>query len=354
MDAIRKVFSFQPQVISEEQLQKTTAQNVNLGVGGTADQFQNPQNPGVILAESNSLPSKDLQLPCPELTIEPSKIFENLAEYSSTGAKAKIKTDHSIANNTPSSVAGKEEVIPTKESEAITRMQKEFKTQFEALAKDPEKFHAALRNIYGKWESDIWPGDSSQVPASYSTEKAEALRQKALAGDYSWLPQVKFVPEKSVLYKNGAFSDGPPATVYLNEQLLNKDPDEATRAYIRGVGRQLDNLTNNPNYNSNIVDEAAMNLVVDQRESYAYPAAGRIANKMKGLTAEEDERQKLVSQSLGEQVREAKGDEGELFRAMLADEPPRRDPYPGGYGSPVDRWLDISLDGRPVQRYEEL
>ncbi|HSE41974.1 MAG TPA: hypothetical protein VLH08_14515, partial [Acidobacteriota bacterium] len=163
--------------------------------------------------------------------------------------------------------AGRSEAIVTRESEAISNMQSAFKLQFETFAADKDRFHSVMKQIYG---------------TNYSTEQAEAFRQKALNHDYRWLPQIKFASSESVGATNGVFAQGPPAMIYMNEQLLN-NPAEAAKAYTRAVGYHLDRLTNDP----------FLALI----------------------------RQISNGSETTELTSEATGNEGELFRAALAGEP---------------------------------
>src|SRR5688572_2732103 len=69
-------------------------------------------------------------------------------------------------------------------------VQATFRQQFGELAADPKKFHDTLRTVFGE---------------GYDAKQAESYRQKALAGDFSWLPPVKWVSAETLQGANGAY-----------------------------------------------------------------------------------------------------------------------------------------------------
>jgi hypothetical protein len=140
-------------------------------------------------------------------------------------------------------------------------MKREFKNKFQAFATDQEKYHTIMDRIYG---------------TSYSWEKAESIRQRALARDYTWLPDVQFVPDQSLEGRNGVFwmSDLRPPTIFMSDRLL-KDPSEASKSFMRGVGFHLD------------------------------------------ISTDDDEKGPM----------DAYGNEGEIFRAAVSNEPTSLDAY---------------------------
>ncbi len=53
-----------------------------------------------------------------------------------------------------------------------------FVEQFSDLASDKEAFHAMLQDVFGD---------------NHDAQAGEAIRQQALAGDFNWMPDIKFV-----------------------------------------------------------------------------------------------------------------------------------------------------------------
>ncbi len=144
------------------------------------------------------------------------------------------------AAKTPAATVGKVEGVRSPESYAVSQMISNFKTHFQMFASDYEKFHDVMRSIYGENRYADYG-----LPAPYSRENAEALRQRALAGDYRWLPKIEFFSLSRREKRDSGYSEGPPAVVYLSEDLL-KDPEQAEDIFFRGIGCQLDRLTDDP------------------------------------------------------------------------------------------------------------
>jgi hypothetical protein len=97
----------------------------------------------------------------------------------------------------------------------------QFAAQFGALAKDAEKFHALMKQVYGE---------------GYDRAKAEAFRESALNGDYSWLPKIRFVGADTLGGANGAY-DQASGTVILNQEL---DPSTMAQTFVEEAGHHLD------------------------------------------------------------------------------------------------------------------
>ncbi|WP_241759056.1 DUF4157 domain-containing protein [Pyxidicoccus parkwayensis] len=104
-------------------------------------------------------------------------------------------------------------------------IQSEFRREFGALAADKKKFHDTMRTVFGD---------------GYNAMQAEQYRQKAQAGDFSWLPPVKQVPADQLNGANGAY-DAEAGTVYINEDL---DPALAASTYVEEAGHHLDTKLN--------------------------------------------------------------------------------------------------------------
>lgn len=107
------------------------------------------------------------------------------------------------------------------------QMRETFKEQFGAMAADKDAFHAKMKTIFG---------------GGYDKAKAEEYRQKALAGDYSWLPPVRFAKSEDLKGANGCYN-AEEGVVYINEELKN-DPQLAARTYVEEAGHHLDTKLN--------------------------------------------------------------------------------------------------------------
>src|SRR5688572_9370666 len=109
-------------------------------------------------------------------------------------------------------------------SSAETReaeVKKRFEEQFGAMAQNEAGFHALMKEVYG---------------ADYDRAKAEDFRQRALKGDYSWLPKVQFVESHELGGANGAY-DKESGTVFLNKSL---DNETLAATFLEEVGHHLD------------------------------------------------------------------------------------------------------------------
>lgn len=103
-----------------------------------------------------------------------------------------------------------------------------LENQFAVQAKDPQRFHALMRGVYGD---------------GYDQANAEQLRTQALAGDFSWLPPVKLLPADQLQGALGAY-DAASGTVYVNADIAASDPELAASTYVEEAGAHLDTLLN--------------------------------------------------------------------------------------------------------------
>ena len=101
-----------------------------------------------------------------------------------------------------------------------------FRDQFSQVASDSARFRSMMAQVYG-------PG--------HDPEAAEALRQRALAGDYGWLPPVRYVSADSLGGALGAY-DASNGEVLINADLRG-DP-MAQGVYVEEAGHHLDTLVN--------------------------------------------------------------------------------------------------------------
>jgi hypothetical protein len=98
-----------------------------------------------------------------------------------------------------------------------------FKKQFGGLAADPKKFNDTMRSIFGD---------------QYDAKLAESYRQKALKGDYSFLPKVRWVSAETIQGNNGAYV-AESGTVLLNRD-LQSNPSLAASTFVEEAGHHLD------------------------------------------------------------------------------------------------------------------
>jgi hypothetical protein len=95
--------------------------------------------------------------------------------------------------------------------------------------------------------------ETSGSAANYNYDKAEALRQQALDGDLSWLPEVEVLSNaefsKAQLNEGAPSTSGTPLgafgdnTIFLNESVLS-NPQLALRVYSEEAGHALDKVLN--------------------------------------------------------------------------------------------------------------
>ncbi len=116
-------------------------------------------------------------------------------------------------------VAGRTPAPPTQPADVQSLMRE----QFGALAEDKATFHDTLKGIFGE---------------GYDTTKAEQYRQQALAGDFEWLPPVRWVEADVLGGAHGAY-DSESGTVLLNQELKG-NPSLAASTYVEEAGHHLD------------------------------------------------------------------------------------------------------------------
>jgi hypothetical protein len=104
---------------------------------------------------------------------------------------------------------------------------REFRERFGKLAADPARFNSIMRTSFG----------SSASPA-----ELEALRKRALAGDFGWMPPVRWATSAQIGAAYGAY-DSKANVVYLNES-LRSNPKLAAQVYIEEAGHALDARVN--------------------------------------------------------------------------------------------------------------
>jgi len=101
------------------------------------------------------------------------------------------------------------------------------------LAADPDAFHAALTESFGE---------------RHDEGAAEAIRQRTLAGDFSWMPKIELVDGSSLADTSGTQASGEGLgaysaetdTVYLSRALVADDPAKAVSVLTEEIGHGLD------------------------------------------------------------------------------------------------------------------
>jgi len=102
----------------------------------------------------------------------------------------------------------------------------QLQRQFGELAIDEQRFHQTLGQIYGD---------------NYDVAQAEQLRQRALNGDYSWLPRVEYVDAADLQGAMGAYSSDQ-STIYIRSDLQGSTL--AQQIFVEEAGHHLDTLIN--------------------------------------------------------------------------------------------------------------
>jgi hypothetical protein len=105
--------------------------------------------------------------------------------------------------------------------------------RFAAQAGNKEAFTALLRQAFGN---------------KFDAGKAETIRQQALAGDFSWAPQVKVVDSAALADLSGTQGPGSALgayvassdTIYISRELLHGNPAQAQRLLMEEMGHGLD------------------------------------------------------------------------------------------------------------------
>ncbi len=105
-------------------------------------------------------------------------------------------------------------------------IQDAFVEQFSNLATDKEAFHAVLQDTFGD---------------NYDAQAGEAIRQQTLAGDFSWMPEIKFVDAAVLGEAKGAY-DSANDRILLSADL--KGTALGAAVLTEEVGHALDSRLN--------------------------------------------------------------------------------------------------------------
>ena len=151
--------------------------------------------------------------------------FSNLHDWMQQQAQ---QTGKGIADAVrTASKAVQDAMVDSTGQSAESQASEMFKEQFGAMAKDKEQFHAFMKQVYGD---------------NYDAATAEQLRQKALTGDYSFLPPVQFVSREDLAGANGAYS-ADEGVIYLADDLKN-NPELMQSTFVEEAGHHIDTLVN--------------------------------------------------------------------------------------------------------------
>ncbi|NNE09296.1 MAG: hypothetical protein HKN20_12105 [Gemmatimonadetes bacterium] len=147
----------------------------------------------------------------------------HLASYtpdSNAGSQSQAKTSTTSAQVSTSHIRP---AATDRDTQIKTAMKNAFAAKFGKLAGKPAEFHAFTKKIFG---------------AGYDQTKAESLRKKALAGDYSWLPKVEFQSRATLQGANGAYAKSKD-TIYIADD-LKSNPALAGQTFIEEAGHAID------------------------------------------------------------------------------------------------------------------
>ena len=106
---------------------------------------------------------------------------------------------------------------------AIGRAEEAFKQRIGERAHNRQDFHKMMKSIYGD---------------RYDQKTVEGLRQRALSGDFSFLPKARFVSD-AALQGNHAAYDAQSGTILLNEKLAG-NPQLLADSYAEEAGHHID------------------------------------------------------------------------------------------------------------------
>lgn len=137
-----------------------------------------------------------------------------------------------------------------------------FQNRFATAASDHARFSAMMRESFG---------------GCIDASRLEALREQSLAGDFSWMPQIRLADTATLRDVTGAHGDVRGAyaqaqdTVYLNRDLL-KDPAMAEQVLGEEVGHAIDariNTTDAAGDEGHLFTELLHGQAVDAQEFQA-------------------------------------------------------------------------------------
>lgn len=137
-----------------------------------------------------------------------------------------------LANNRRLNVAKPVVIAKNSDEKALDTITQQFQNRFAKSASNKDEFHRILKDAFGD---------------KYDANKAEAIRQKTLNGDFSWMPKITLVDGSELNDVSqaregvglGAYSKDKD-TVYLSRDLLRSDPAKAEAILSEEIGHALD------------------------------------------------------------------------------------------------------------------
>jgi hypothetical protein len=102
----------------------------------------------------------------------------------------------------------------------------QFKDQLSELAADPEQFQHSIEQAFGD---------------NVDAQATEQLRQRAVDGDYSWLPEIRYVTPSILNGANGAYSEQQ-NVIFINSDLIGTE--EAQNTFAEEASHHIDKLIN--------------------------------------------------------------------------------------------------------------
>jgi len=108
-----------------------------------------------------------------------------------------------------------------------------FQQNFARAASDHDRFHELMRQAFGQ---------------NYDYAAAENIRNQTLAGDFSWMPDVRVVDAETLVDQSGTQASGTALgaysaetdTIYISSEVLENDPHRALEIMTEEVGHGLD------------------------------------------------------------------------------------------------------------------
>ena len=110
------------------------------------------------------------------------------------------------------------------EAAATDQVKSAFKEEFAAKAANKNEFDAFMQQIFGP---------------NYDRSQAEQYRQMALRGDFTFLPEVRFVDAETLRGGKGAYNEAE-GVVYINRDIVANDPHLAAQVFVEEAGAHLD------------------------------------------------------------------------------------------------------------------
>src|SRR5262252_5147082 len=110
------------------------------------------------------------------------------------------------------------------EAAATDQVKSAFKEEFAAKAANKNEFDAFMQQVFGP---------------EYNRNQAEQYRQMALRGDFTFLPEVRFVDAEALRGGKGAYNEAE-GVVYINRDIAANDPHLAAQVFVEEAGAHLD------------------------------------------------------------------------------------------------------------------